>query len=170
MGLKSLIALGLLTIMPLASVAQDLTVHFTGDFFVPSCAVSIDDVDLGTYSVSDFTGVLMRTPAKVVTLKATNCSHVSVASVLFSGVADGTVSGGNNFKVTSVSGNISGVAVYLAKADGTKILPGAPSTALNWDSPVVNPSITILASFIQTTSTVTPGVGRVFVNAQFTYN
>ncbi|MET3654723.1 fimbrial protein [Dyella japonica] len=145
--------------------ASDLTIRFTGQFVTSTCAVSIPDIDLGTYPAAAFTGSY-QTYWVWSTVAAPNCTpDITTIHMKFTGTPDST----NNqlFKVVPVAGqgNIAGVAIELST--GTARI--TPNGTIDWQLGVGSTSYPISARFSQT-SAVTPGVTKTPITVQFTYN
>jgi type 1 fimbria pilin len=145
---------------PRPSMGVDLTIHFTGRFIEPTCEMTLQDIDLGEASVSDFTGSF-DTPWVDVPVTFAGCAAlVTRATLSFSGTADADRS--------EVYAGKPGVGVELRSQPGGVLLgPGSASI----DAPISNGGAVVryVARMTQTAAGVTPGVLSTPVTVSVTY-
>lgn len=164
--IAALIALApILALTSMTASAVDLTVRFTGSFVQGTCSFTVNDVDLGTYEATTFTGST-QTPWTSVTINRGSCTpDISTIHMTFSGTADS-----NNpayFAVASSSGNVTGVGIETSNMNNQYITPN--TTVLDW--PIsIGPSYSLQAHLVQTRPSVTAGTIKTPITIQFTYN
>lgn len=144
-----------------ASHAQSLNFNLTGTILPGTCSFTANDVDLGTYLATLFTGSYV-TPFVDVPITSTNCAAlVTTIHMAVSGTAD--TANAAYFR------GIAGVGIELQQKTGSKAIVPAGTTV---DFAPVRPTGTYLlqARFHQSAATVASGTVRSPVTVNFTYN
>lgn len=145
---------------PRPSMGVDLAIHFTGRFIEPTCEMTLQDIDLGEASVSDFKGSF-NTPWVNVPIAFAGCAAlVTRATLSFSGTADAN-------RGDVYAGKV-GVGVELRAQPGGVLL-GPGSAAI--DVPISNGGTlpSYVARMTQTAAGVTPGAISTPVTVSVTY-
>ncbi|MFC4761899.1 fimbrial protein [Dyella koreensis] len=158
--LPSVLAVGLLACA--ASVqAQSVTFNVTGTITPGVCVFTANDVDLGTYSATTFTGST-TTGWVDVPIRSTRCDPlVTVVHMRVTGTADAADA--------ALFRGVSGIGVELQqKISGTPIVPAG--TTVNFTTVPGAASYMLQGRFKQSAPTVAAGTVRSPVTIQFTYN
>ncbi|MFC4761900.1 fimbrial protein [Dyella koreensis] len=164
--LKWLALGGALALLSANAAAADLTVRFTGRFLASTCAFSIADVDLGSYSATTFTGST-TTPSRNIVVRASSCTpDITTVHMRFTGTADATVT--SYFAARSVTGNVTGVGIELMNGSSQRVTPNV--TTFDWPFATWGMTYNLYARFAQTRPSVTAGTVSTPITIQFTYN
>lgn len=148
------------------AAAVDLTVRFTGRFLASTCAFTVADVDLGSYSATTFTGST-TTPLQNIVVRASSCTpDITTVHMAFFGTADTTVT--SYFAARSVTGNVTGVGIELMNGSSQRVTPNV--TRFDWPFATWGMNYNLFARFAQTRPSVTAGTVSTPITIQFTYN
>lgn len=163
--MKKILVTSLLTVALFAgastSHAQSLNFNLTGTILPGTCAFTVNDVDLGTYLSTLFTGSYV-TAFVDVPVQSTKCDAlVTTIHMKVSGTAD--TANAALFK------GLAGVGIELQKkTGGTAIVPAG--TTVDFTASQSAATYLLQARFKQSASTVGAGTVKSPVTLQFTYN
>ncbi|MDU6925537.1 fimbrial protein [Franconibacter helveticus] len=169
----SLAAVGFLAAAPALTFAADGTINFTGKITDQACEIDAPnhkiDVELGTYSVGQFNGVVgTKTPPIPFVIKLKNCPVVEEGenphfSIYLTGDSDAV-----NKDYLKVTGGAAGVAIVIHDDQGN-IVPMNNFTTRKFEVPSANVDLNLIAYYESTATTITPGVANGTTDITFDY-